>query len=184
MVDGRTFLYMGEDKKVYTFVETPTGRPSEEGYFEAVFSVADTTDVVNPKQVPLYEKTEHYNAVTPAGTEDPTTEGWYELDGDDYVLSEDTTVDAGKTYYEKGADTYARTNDSEVDDTKTYYTGVFTASEDTTVDPAKQYFTESVLYKKGGIYEYDATAKEWELQSSGGSDIESIPIKDIDDLFI
>lgn len=41
-----------------------------------------------------------YDAVTPAGSENPSTEGWYELVGGKYVLSEDTTVDAGKTYYE------------------------------------------------------------------------------------
>lgn len=184
MIDGRTFLYMGEDRKVYTFIEDPTGRPSENGYFEAVFTIADTANVVNPKQVPLYEKTEHYNVVTPAGDEDPAALGWYELVDDNYVLTADTTVDASKTYYTKGADTYARTNDAEVVDGKTYYTGTFTASTDTTVDSSKQYFTESVLYKKGGIYEYDATAKEWELQSSGGAEVESIPLSDIDDLFI
>lgn len=44
------------------------------------------------------------DTVTPVGTEDPSEEGWYEYNGtygDDteYVLSEDTTVDAQKTYY-------------------------------------------------------------------------------------
>jgi hypothetical protein len=195
MVNGRTFLFMGEDRKVYTFVEKPTGRPTENGYFEGVFAIADTTNVVNPKQVPLYEQTEveHYSAVTPAGTENPKTEGWYERTGSGtevdpyvYTATEDTTLDTGKTYYQKDASTfiYARTTDAEVATGKTYYTGVFTASTDTTVDPAKSYYTESVLYKKGGIYEYDATAKEWELQSSGGAEVESIPLKDIDDLFI
>jgi len=195
MVNGRTFLFMGEDRKVYTFVEEPTGRPTENGYFEGVFAIADTTNVVNPKQVPLYEQTEveHYSAVTPVGTENPKTEGWYERTGSGtevdpyvYTATEDTTLDTGKTYYQKDASTfiYARTTDAEVATGKTYYTGTFTASEDTTVDPTKQYYTESVLYKKGGIYEYDATAKEWELQSSGGAEVESIPLKDIDDLFI
>lgn len=187
MVDGRTFLFMGDDVKLYTLVASPEGRPTENGYFEGVFTVASTADVVNPKQVPLYEKTEHYNAVTPAGTEDPSALGWYEEDpvgSETYVLTADTTVTAGKTYYTKGADTYARTNDSEVMLGKTYYTGAFTASTDTSVDPAKQYYTEEVLYKKGGIYEYDATNKEWVLQSSGGADVEAIPLKDIDDLFI
>ncbi len=41
-----------------------------------------------------------YDAVAPVGSENPSTEGWYELVGGKYVLSEDTTVDAGKTYYE------------------------------------------------------------------------------------
>lgn len=188
MIDGRTFLFMGDDVKVYSYVDAPTGRPAENGYFEAVFTpVADTSTIVNPKQVPLYEKTEHYDVVTPAGDEDPSALGWYESDGllpPTYTLSTDTSVDSSKTYYVKGTDTYARTTDSEVDSAKTYYAGVFTASTDATVDPAKDYYTEAILYKKGGIYEYDATAKEWELQSSGGAEVESIPLKDIDDLFI
>lgn len=41
-----------------------------------------------------------YDAVTPAGSENPSTEGWYELVAGKYVLSEDTTVDPLKTYYE------------------------------------------------------------------------------------
>ena len=42
-----------------------------------------------------------FDAVTPVGSENPTTEGWYEYDSaiGKYVLSTDTTVDAGKTYY-------------------------------------------------------------------------------------
>lgn len=46
-------------------------------------------------------KTVSYDAVTPIGTENPSEEGWYEYDGAEYVLTTDTTVDAGKTYYEK-----------------------------------------------------------------------------------
>ena len=42
-----------------------------------------------------------YAAVTPAGSEDPSDEGWYEIKDGKYVLSADTTVDAGKTYYAK-----------------------------------------------------------------------------------
>ena len=43
-----------------------------------------------------------YDEVTPVGTENPHELGWYESDGaGGYVLSSDTTVDAGKTYYEK-----------------------------------------------------------------------------------
>ncbi len=40
-----------------------------------------------------------YSEVTPIGTENPVTEGWYEKNGDVYVLSADTTVDVSKTYY-------------------------------------------------------------------------------------
>lgn len=44
-----------------------------------------------------------YAEVTPVGSEDPSNEGWYEIDGTTgkYVLSADTTVDAQKTYYAK-----------------------------------------------------------------------------------
>ena len=42
-----------------------------------------------------------YTEVTPAGSENPVTEGWYEKTGNVYVLSADTTVDAQKTYYAK-----------------------------------------------------------------------------------
>lgn len=45
--------------------------------------------------------TTSYDAVTPSGTENPSEEGWYELVSEEYVLSEDTTVDSQKTYYEK-----------------------------------------------------------------------------------
>ena len=44
-----------------------------------------------------------YDAVTPDPSDNPVTEGWYELVGGKYVLSTDTTVDAGKTYYEYNA---------------------------------------------------------------------------------
>lgn len=41
-----------------------------------------------------------YTAVTPVGTENPSTEGWYESDGNGgYTLTADTTVDNTKTYY-------------------------------------------------------------------------------------
>lgn len=46
-----------------------------------------------------------YTAVSPVGTENPTTQGWYVLDGNRYVLSTDTTVDSNKTYYSRSAST-------------------------------------------------------------------------------
>lgn len=42
-----------------------------------------------------------YTEVTPVGSEDPATEGWYEKTGNVYVLSADTTVNSQKTYYAK-----------------------------------------------------------------------------------
>lgn len=42
-----------------------------------------------------------YESVSPAGTENPSTEGWYEYDSstETYSASTDTTVDTSKTYY-------------------------------------------------------------------------------------
>lgn len=42
-----------------------------------------------------------YQEVTPEGTEDPAELGWYELISDEYVATEDTEVQPGKTYYEQ-----------------------------------------------------------------------------------
>lgn len=42
-----------------------------------------------------------YSAVTPESGDNPSAKGWYEKDGNNYVLSTDTTVDSEKTYYAK-----------------------------------------------------------------------------------
>ncbi len=190
MIDSRTFLYMGVDKKVYSYVSSPEGRPKDNGYFEGAFTeVADTSAIVNPKEEPLYEidaTVEKYIAVTPAGTEDPSDEGWYEEDpvgSGTFVPTTDTTVDAGKTYYEL-ENAYVRTADVTVDDTKTYFSGVFTPSTDVTVDADKFYYSEAALYNKAGIYTYDATAKDWVAQSSSSGEMIPITNAEIDDLFI
>ena len=41
----------------------------------------------------------HYDEVTPVGTENPKSEGWYEKEGEIYRKSTDTTVNATKDYY-------------------------------------------------------------------------------------
>lgn len=47
----------------------------------------------------LGDTTYTYTAVTPTGDENPQALGWYVTSGSDYVLSTDTTVQAGTTYY-------------------------------------------------------------------------------------
>lgn len=44
-----------------------------------------------------------YTEVTPEGTENPQSEGWYVYDGNDYVPTTDVTIDPDTTYYEKHA---------------------------------------------------------------------------------
>lgn len=50
-----------------------------------------------------------YDEVTPVGTENPSTEGWYERSGSAgayvYTLTTDVTVSSGKTYYAKNEST-------------------------------------------------------------------------------
>ena len=48
-----------------------------------------------------YGTTDVYTAVTPTGSENPQTEGWFEKDGTIYTASTDGTVDGSKTYYKK-----------------------------------------------------------------------------------
>jgi len=46
-----------------------------------------------------------YTKVTPVGTENPVTEGWYVISGNRYILATDTAVDSNKDYYERSAST-------------------------------------------------------------------------------
>jgi len=45
-----------------------------------------------------------YTAVTPVGTENPASEGWYVLVGDEYRLTNDSVVDENVTYYERSSE--------------------------------------------------------------------------------
>lgn len=145
--DGRTFLYLGDNTFEYNEVASPEGRPVDKGY---------------------YEKVDVYNAVTPAGDENPSEEGWYESDGlipPTYTLSADTSVDSEKTYYTK--------------------TQEYQLTADVTVQSGKDYYTKDSVLKSGTIYVYDESTTSWVAKSSGGTD-EFVPITnaEIDELFI
>lgn len=103
LVDGRTFLYMGETSKIYTKVDSPEGRPNENGYFEldSATAVVDPTAIYNPKQQGLYEQ----DATDPSAVF--------------YVASTDITYDNTKTYYECE---FVASTDTTVDPAKIYYT--------------------------------------------------------------
>ena len=102
LVDGRTFLYMGDNKKVYTKVATPEGRPNENGYFEldTATAITDISTIYNPKQQVLYEQ----DATDPSAVF--------------YVASTDVTYDNTKTYYDC---TFVASTDTTVDASKIYY---------------------------------------------------------------
>ena len=89
----------------YTFAQLDEPSAGSEGkyiYFEESF---EDVFILNHKagaiQFNITAATGTYTAVTPVGTENPKTSGWYEyvaIDGI-YVPTEDTTVVDGKTYY-------------------------------------------------------------------------------------
>lgn len=107
IVKGGTGTMIGDHGEVNVYqrlqedyVGDPGSRVSVP-YYDSKFRL-NKEDNGNYKKGGIYEL--QINAVTPAGTENPSEEGWYEYNGtygDDteYVLSEDTTVDAQKTYY-------------------------------------------------------------------------------------
>lgn len=56
--------------------------------------------VADGEEVAAVEVITGYTAVTPAGTENPKSEGWYELVSSEYVPTTDTEVDGTKNYFE------------------------------------------------------------------------------------
>ena len=71
---------------------------------------SDRTPLIIPLKTPLVtivvgdvqsQPTYEYVVITPTGNEDPKALGWYEKVEEEFVLTEDTTVDAEKVYYEK-----------------------------------------------------------------------------------
>ena len=66
-------------------------------------SNAVTLPLSEPRTIDI---TSGYIEVTPKGNENPQQEGWYEKDGNNYVLTTDTTVVAGHTYYEAIVNSY------------------------------------------------------------------------------
>lgn len=112
-----------------------------------------------------------YAAATPAGTENPSTEGWYELVDGKYVLSTDTTVDSGKTYY-------AKTVDVKFDVMGAYVNidGIYTmiAPE---FNPASAYVIGDVVIHDGVLYEFssDHTAADpWDISEVTITDVATL----------
>ena len=103
-----------------------------------------------------------YTEVTPAGTENPSQEGWYELVEGAYVLSEDTTVNSEKTYYQYNEsilfDVIADFIDVDkiYEDLEALLTGEF--------DEAVDYSTGDVVTHENGLYKFkvDHAAGTWD----------------------
>lgn len=108
MVDENMLFVVKMDNTVSTgglsFTATNNGKGQLALTLTPHSSLADVTEI--PMEFYLLEKVDEsaaysYTAVTPAGTENPRSEGWYILRGDNYILTTDTSVDSNKTYYER-----------------------------------------------------------------------------------
>lgn len=105
--------------------------------------------------------TTSYDAVTPVGTENPHDEGWYEQSGTSpnyvYTLTEDTTVQSGKTYYAKtvtpvfkfdivGSFADVDALESAIKDVSDMISGEF--------DDTEAYSTGDIVVHEGALYKF------------------------------
>lgn len=108
----RSYSTVNDSPEAIEFSWEMTGVPvAITGYKNSCLLTVKSTDFVTPEEQAKLKALEDilwgtdagdvYTAVTPVGSENPVTEGWYEKSGNTYVLSSDTTVDAKKTYYSK-----------------------------------------------------------------------------------
>lgn len=90
-----------------------------------------------------------YTVATTTNGDNPTSEGWYELVGEDYVLSTDTIAKSGVTYYSENEGTYeavASVNYATNPVASSLYeivSGEYVASADTYPVTGKTYYTQS-----------------------------------------
>jgi hypothetical protein len=108
----RSYSTVNDSPEAIEFSWEMTGVPvAITGYKNSCLLTVKSTDFVTPEEQAKLKALEDilwgtdagdvYTAVTPVGSENPVSEGWYEKSGNTYVLSADTTVDAQKTYYSK-----------------------------------------------------------------------------------
>lgn len=108
----RSYTTVNDSPEAIEFSWEMTGVPvAITGYKNTCLLTVKSTDFVTPEEQAKLKALEDilwgtdagdvYTAVTPVGSENPVTEGWYEKSGNTYVLSADTTVDTQKTYYSK-----------------------------------------------------------------------------------
>lgn len=109
----RAYKTVNDSPEAIEFSWEMKGIPvSVSGHKPTCLVTIDSTDFTTPEAKARLKKLEDvlygtdggevtYEEVTPEVGDNPVTEGWYELVDNEYVLSEDTTVDAQKTYYEK-----------------------------------------------------------------------------------
>lgn len=118
-----------------------------------------------------------YDAVTPVGSENPSSEGWYEFINGKYVLSTDTEVDGTKTYYAKtvtvkfdvmGSFIDVEALENAIQDVSDMIAGEF--------DDATNYTTGQVVVYEGGLYKFDTdhTAGAWDISEVTQTTVEEL----------
>lgn len=106
-----------------------------------------------------------YQAVTPAGTENPVEEGWYELSGSNYILSEDTSVDGSKTYYEKVVTpNYKFDVNGNFVDVNDIYNAISEVSDMITGE-----FNTTTAYQVGQVVVYDGHLYKFDTSHAAGA---------------
>lgn len=124
------------------FTVNPVGAQVKKNvvYTKATRAVA-VSDAVAYTFTKVTDQTDLYDfdeVTSPAADANPTTEGWYELDDDTYVLSDDTEVSGSVTYY-----TCTPKNPVEEEFYEKYGTSTYFASEDLAVVSGKDYYERS-----------------------------------------
>ena len=119
-----------------------------------------------------------YSLVTPVGSEDPSNEGWYVLDNDDYVLTEDTTVESGTDYY-----AFVESFVFDVNSTFVDVAGIYDAIDDVAsmiadeFDKTQAYAIGDVVFYERGLYRFKAahTANDdWDVAEVDATTVEEL----------
>lgn len=119
-----------------------------------------------------------YAAATPVGSENPSTEGWYELVNNKYVLSADTEVASGKTYYVKTENIKWTVGAGfiDVEGINTRIDNVREMISNTAFDATAAYAIGDIVTYEDGLYKFKAAhpAGAWI-----GTDADEIDILDV-----
>ena len=119
-----------------------------------------------------------YAAATPAGSENPTTEGWYELVNNKYVLSIDTEVVSGKTYYVKTENVKWTVGAGfiDVEGINTRIDNVREMISDNVFNATTAYTSGDVVTYEDGLYQFNAdhAAGDWT-----GTDVDEIDVLEL-----
>lgn len=119
-----------------------------------------------------------YATATPVGSENPSTEGWYELVNNKYVLSADTEVASGKTYYIKTENVKWTVGAGfvDVDAIENRITDIREMISDTAFDATTAYAIGDIVTYEDGLYKFKAAhpAGAWI-----GTDVDEVDVLDL-----